>query len=124
MRISGGTGVLESVTIFDDDNEKNPITLLFFDSAPASGTYIGNGVLALSTGDKAKYIGKVNIAAGDYETLGGDAFACIKGIGLGVQSGRQRQSVHDPAGEFGDADLHRLDRHSGRPHLPVRLGGR
>jgi hypothetical protein len=28
----------------------------------------------------------VNIAAGDYETLGGDAFACIKGIGLAVKA--------------------------------------
>lgn len=86
VRISGGTGVLESVSVFDDDNEKNPITLLFFDSAPASGTYVGNGALSLSTGDKAKYIGRVNISAADYETQGGDAFACIKGIGLAVQA--------------------------------------
>lgn len=86
MRVSGGTGVLHSVTVFDDDNEKAAITLLFFDSAPASGTYVGNGALALSTGDKAKYIGKVNIAASDYETVGGEAFACIRNIGLPVQA--------------------------------------
>lgn len=85
-RVSGGTVVLESIAVYDDDNEKNPITLLFFDSAPASGTYTGNGPLALSAGDKGKYIGRVNIAAGDYETQGGDAFACIRGIGLAMQA--------------------------------------
>lgn len=85
-RISGGTVVLESVALFDDDNEKNPITLLFFDSAPSGGTYVGNGALTLSTADKAKYVGRVNIAAGDYETQGGEAFACIKGIGLAMKA--------------------------------------
>lgn len=86
MRTVDGSGVLVSVSVFDDDNEKSPITLLFFDSAPASGTYTGNGALALSAGDKAKYIGRVNIAAADYETLGGDAFACVRNIGLPVKA--------------------------------------
>jgi hypothetical protein len=81
-RESGGTGVIETISLFDDDNEKNPITLLFFDAAPASGTYTANGALALSAGDKAKYIGRVNIYASDYETLGGDAFVCLRGVGL------------------------------------------
>ena len=86
MRIEGGSGVLHSVSLFDDDNEKNPITLLFFDSAPSGGTYLGNGALALASGDKAKYLGKVNIAAADYETLGGDAFVSLKSIGLPVKA--------------------------------------
>jgi hypothetical protein len=84
-RESGGTGIIETIALFDDDNEKNPITLLFFDAAPASGTYTGNGALALSAGDKAKYIGRVNIFASDYETLGGDAFVCLRGVGLAFQ---------------------------------------
>jgi hypothetical protein len=81
-RESGGTGVIETISLFDDDNEKSPISLLFFDAAPASGTYTANGALALSAGDKAKYIGRVNIYASDYETLGGDAFVCLRGVGL------------------------------------------
>lgn len=81
-RSSGGTGLIQSVTVFDDDNEKAAITLLFFDATPASGTYVGNGALALSTGDKAKYVGKVNILASDYETVGGEALACIRNIAL------------------------------------------
>ena len=85
-REKGGTAVLESVSVFDDDNEKCPLSLLFFDTAPTGGTYVGNGALTLSTADKARYLGKVNIAAGDYETLGGEAFACIRGIGLGVKA--------------------------------------
>jgi hypothetical protein len=81
-RVSGGSGVIESIALFDDDNEKGPITLLFFDAAPASGTYVGNGALVLSAGDKAKYVGRVDILASDYVTMGGDAFVCLRGIGL------------------------------------------
>lgn len=86
MRNEGGRGVLQSVSVYDDDNEKNPITLLFFNAAPASGTYTGNGALSLSSGDKSKYLGKVQIGASDYETLGGDAFACVRNIGLPVHA--------------------------------------
>lgn len=87
MRISGGSGMLQSLTVFDDTGTvKNPITLLFFDSAPASGTYTGNGALALSAGDKAKYIGRVDILASDYVTMGGDAFVCLRNIGMGVKA--------------------------------------
>jgi hypothetical protein len=86
MRLSGGTGLLQSVVIYDDDNEKSPITLMFFNAAPASGTYTGNGALALSTGDKATYLGRVDIAATDYLTVGGDAVASIKNIALPVQA--------------------------------------
>lgn len=86
MRVSGGSGILQSLIVYDDDNEKNPISFLFFDSAPASGTYVGNGALALSAGDKAKYLGRVDIAAADYFTVGGDAVASIKNIGLAVKA--------------------------------------
>ena len=86
MRVIGGSGVLETISVFDDDNEKAVISLLFFDSLPSGGTYIGNGALALAAGDKAKYIGKVNIASADYETLGGKAFACLKNVGLHLKA--------------------------------------
>ncbi len=86
MRTPGGTGVLQSVSLFDDDNEKAVITLLFFDAALTGGTYVGNGALALSTADKAHYLGRVNIAAADYETQGGEAFACIRNIALPVKA--------------------------------------
>jgi hypothetical protein len=86
MRTSGGSGILQSLVVYDDDNEKNPLSFLFFDAAPASGTYTGNGALALSSGDKAKYLGRVDIAAADYFTVGGDAVASVKNIGLAVKA--------------------------------------
>lgn len=86
MRVSGGTGLLQSVVVYDDDNEKAAITFLFFNAAPASGTYTGNGALSLSSGDKAIYLGRVDVATTDYFTVGGDAVASVKNIALPVQA--------------------------------------
>lgn len=86
MRKSGGTGVLQSVVLYDDDNEKAAITLLFFNAAPSGGTYLGNGALTLSAGDKAAYLGRVDIATTDYLTIGVDAVASVRNIALPVQA--------------------------------------
>lgn len=83
MRKNGGSGLLHSITVFDDDNEKGQISFLFF-SAVTGGTYVGNGALALSAADKAALLGKVDVVTADYATFGGDAYASVKGINLPV----------------------------------------
>lgn len=65
---SGVAAVLQSVTVIDKANQKAPLTILLFDSDPTGGTYTDNGQVNLST-DVAKVIRKVNVTAGDYETI-------------------------------------------------------
>lgn len=76
--------MLQTLTVTDKANQKAALTILFFDSDPTAGTYTDKSALALST-DLAKVIGKVNVAAADYETIDSKAVACLKSIGLEMQ---------------------------------------
>lgn len=66
--ISGGISILQSVLVLDKANQKAPLTILLFDSDPSAGTYTDNGQVNLST-DIAKVIRRINVTAGDYETI-------------------------------------------------------
>lgn len=69
MRVSGGSGVLQTITIADDANQKTPFDILIFDSAPSGGTYADQGALAHAAGDIDKLLGVVSVTAADYKTV-------------------------------------------------------
>lgn len=75
------TGVIQSVAVTDKANQKPALTLLFFRGAPAGGTYTKNGQLALSAADRALFIGKMEVASGNWQTLatGIEAVATVLG---------------------------------------------
>lgn len=77
LRKVGGTGVLQSISIVDLDNVKSPFTILIYASDPVSGTYTNDAAYTSNTTDAARVLGKVKVAAADYDTLGGDAFAMV-----------------------------------------------
>jgi hypothetical protein len=79
---TGGSGVLDSLTVYDADNEKAGFEIIFFDATPSGGTYADQGAPTWAAGDAAKCIGRVTVATGDYVTTGGDAIACLKNINL------------------------------------------
>ncbi len=81
VRVSGGKAILESLTVVDQGNQKADLTILFFESDPAAATITNNAAFVFST-DITKVVGKVNVAAADYETINSKAVACIKAIGL------------------------------------------
>jgi hypothetical protein len=72
MRVTSGSGYLDSVIIHDTDNEKAAFTLLFFDADPAANV-ADNAAFSWGTGDPAKLLAKVTVATVDYETLATDA---------------------------------------------------
>ncbi len=65
---ASGIAILQSIVITDKGNQKAPFTILIFDSDPSAGTYTDNGQVNLST-DVAKIVRKINVTAGDYETI-------------------------------------------------------
>lgn len=69
-------GVLKTVTVIDLGDQKAALTLLLFNAEPA-GVAADNAAFALSAADAAKLVGKVNVAADDYETVGGEAVAVL-----------------------------------------------
>lgn len=87
MRVSGGSGVLQTITVADDDNEKVALEILLFDSAPSGGTYADQGALAHAAGDIDKLLGKVSIASSDYVTMvTGSLAVATKTVGLPVKA--------------------------------------
>lgn len=80
LRVSGGTGILQSLLIKDTTNQKQPLTILLFNANPTNGTYTDNGALSLNATDAAMIIRKINVGAADYETVGTTAIADI-GVG-------------------------------------------
>lgn len=71
-----GNAVIQSIVTKDNANQKKALTLLFFRAAP-TGIPADNGAMTLSAADMAKCIGKVNIAATDYETVDTKAIATV-----------------------------------------------
>ena len=84
-RVAGGKVKLQSVTVLDAANQKAAMTLLFFESEPTAATITDNAAFAWST-DNTKCIGKINVAAADYETIDSKAVATVRGLNLIMQS--------------------------------------
>lgn len=69
-------GVLKTVLVRDADAQAAALTLLLFKDAP-TGIAADNAALSLSDSDLALLVGKVNVAASDYETVGGKSVAVV-----------------------------------------------
>lgn len=72
---------LDSIVVQDVSNQKAALTLLFFDADPAAATITNNAAFAFST-DLAKCIGRINVAAADYETVDSKAVATVRNLGM------------------------------------------
>lgn len=70
---AGGGGVIRRVMLVDDADQKEPFTLYLFDQKPS--VIANDAAFAPTVADLKKIIAKVSIAAGDYETLNGNAIA-------------------------------------------------
>lgn len=85
MRVSGGTGVLQSIQVIDKGNQKAALEILIFDSDPSAATITDDTAFAYST-DITKQIARVSIAASDYVTIDSKATASIGGLSRIVQA--------------------------------------
>lgn len=87
MRTKDGGGILQSITVVDDDNEKADLYILLFDSDPA-GTTTDNGAWTPAAGNPAKVLHRIDVLSSDYVTLvtSSLAVASIKNLGLPVEA--------------------------------------
>lgn len=86
MRVSGGTGILQSIFINDKGNQKAAFELLIFNQNPSNGTYTDNGAFSLNATDEGFLIRRVSVSAGDYLTLSSHASADLGSLGRVVQA--------------------------------------
>lgn len=78
----GGSGVIQSLRLVDQDKEQAAIDVIFFDENPSGTTFTNNGAFDVADADMTKVIGHVSILASDYCALSDNAFATKTGIGL------------------------------------------
>lgn len=77
VRVSGGSGVIQSLLVVDASNQKAAFDVLLFNADPTNTTFTDNGALTINSADVAKIVRRISVAASDYVTVGGVAVAEI-----------------------------------------------
>jgi hypothetical protein len=86
VRKPNGFAVLESVSVIDAAAQGAQLSIFFFKALPTGGTYADHGGLTLAAADLPNFLGKVDIAAANYDPTGsGVKSATGTALGLAVQ---------------------------------------
>lgn len=72
LRLEGGSGVIQSVTILDRDDNGTAIDIVFLSKDVSLGTE--NGAISISDADAINILGIVQVFAGDYVDLANSQF--------------------------------------------------
>lgn len=83
-RVNAGVVILESVTIIDEDDQGQALTLIFLDANNTLGSE--NSAPSISDTNARNILGFVRVTAGDYIDLGGVRIACVRGIALEMKA--------------------------------------
>lgn len=73
-----GYGIVESIILVDQANQKSAIDVVFFQSNPTATTFTDNGALDIDDTDMLRIIGTVSILAANYISLADNAVATIQ----------------------------------------------
>ena len=83
VRVSGGTGVIQSIGLIDDDDQGQALDIVIFDSNVALGTE--NAAVSIADGDADNILGIVEITGSDYIDLVNSQWAQINNVGIVVK---------------------------------------
>lgn len=84
VQYTSGRALLQSLVLIDEDDQKQDIDLLFFSGSGSLGTE--NSAPSITDANARKYLGKVEVAAADYDDLGGVAVVNLNNVGLLLKS--------------------------------------
>lgn len=82
MRVNGGTGVLHSIVVQDDDDNGGAIDIVILDT----NTTIGTENAAVSMADNDDILGIVSVISGDFVDLINSQNATMSSVGIVVKS--------------------------------------
>ena len=85
VRLTGGSGIIQSLVISDLAAQNAVFEIYLFSANPAAGTYTDNGALTIHDTDALLCIGRIDVAAGDYKSLANNSIACVRSIGLPIK---------------------------------------
>lgn len=83
MRVTDGTGILQSMTLVDEDDQGVAMDIYFLSANNTMGTE--NSAPSISDANARDILGFISVATTDWKDLGGVRIATIKGIGLVVK---------------------------------------
>lgn len=92
VRVNAGTALLQSVVLFDEDDQGQALDLVFFDANVSLGTE--NGAVSITDANARNILGIVSIASGDWKDLGGVRVATKSAVGLLVKGATGSTSIY------------------------------
>jgi len=85
MEVSGGSAILDQITLIDRANQKPVCEIFIFESDPSAATITNNAAFVFST-DDTLVIARIVLASGDWTTTNSKGVACVKNIGALVKA--------------------------------------
>lgn len=85
VRVTSGSGVLQSLTMHTADGETPELWVLLFDSAPGAAL-ADNAAYAWTAGDEDKLLGAIHVETADWLTVGGDGVLSRNNLGIAVKA--------------------------------------
>ena len=85
VRISGGTGILQSVVVQDLAMQNAVLQIFLFSATPGTGTYTNDAEMDLDDADAGLCIGVIMVAATDYVSVKDNSIAIVRNIGLPIK---------------------------------------
>lgn len=84
MRVNGGTGVLQSIRLLDQDDINAAFDVVLMQNTQSLGT--DNAVVSITDANAIDILGIVSITTGDNVDLINSRMGTVRNLGLGVQS--------------------------------------
>jgi len=107
MRVAGGKGILQNVTVIDQDDQGTALDLVIMSDHGSLGTE--NSAVSIADADARKIQGIVEVAAGDYVDLINSQVAHVENVGVVVQAAAGTTSLHIGAITRGAPTLQTVD---------------
>jgi hypothetical protein len=82
VRVQGGTGVIHSILVQDDDDQGAALDIIILDA----NTSIGTENSAVTMADNDNILGSVSVLASDYVDMANSQHACLTNVGIVVKS--------------------------------------
>lgn len=92
VTFTGGTAVLQSLTITDEDDQGVALYVVFLKTNVTMGSE--NSAPSISDANSREILGWVPVATTDYLDVGGAKIACVKNLGLVLQAATGATSVY------------------------------
>lgn len=91
MRVAGGRGILESLVVFDEDDQGFGLDLVFESASQALGTLGSNP--SISDANARDILGIVSVVASDFIDLGGQRTATLRNVGLLLEAAAASRDI-------------------------------